>query len=66
MSVRPLEGESADCGAGDLAALGDSDEEMERELEGESVERFGLQKEEEFIRKLVDPKLPTQRGTRRA
>ena len=38
----------------------DEDVDVPEEFDGEVAERIGLEKEGEYIRKLVDPKLPTQ------
>ena len=62
MSVRPKVG-----GNGELVMnVNDSDaddegmEEMRNEMGGEACERIGLEKEEDVIRNLKDPKLPTR------
>ena len=36
------------------------DEDVPAEFQGEIAERVGLEKEGKFIRKLIDPKLPTK------
>ena len=38
----------------------ESEGEIPEEFEGEVAERVGLEKEGQFVRKLIDPKLPTQ------
>ena len=38
----------------------ESEEEIPEEFDGEVAERVGLEKEGQFVRKLIDPKLPTQ------
>ena len=36
------------------------DEDIPAEFEGEAAERIGLEKEGKFVKKLIDPKLPTK------
>ena len=59
-SVSPLDvmgGESKDS---------DEEEESEEEEEGESVEKIKFEKDDEVIRKLVDPKTSIARGGRKS
>ena len=59
MSVRPEEGISRDIAPVEGSEDGD-DEGIMGDPVGEDVERLGLPRDGEFVRRLPDPKLPTE------
>ena len=63
-SHQKLTDDDEEDGSRSIGALGDEEEEEDdevvTEMVGESCERVGLAREEEFVRKLRDPKLPSQ------
>ena len=54
-SVSPIEDVKADGGE-----IAEEEVDFPEGMVGEECERIGLEKEDEFVRKLIDPKLPTQ------